>query len=55
MSTRIDEQHGKPALVAAAAERSTGTEGDWLERVTDGPVVLMKPANAGGGKWDVNV
>ena len=50
MPTRIDEQHGKPALAAAAVARSTVTEGVRPERVAEGLVVPTKPGNSGGGK-----
>jgi hypothetical protein len=50
MPTRIDEQHGKPALVAAAIARPTGAKGACPERVAEGLIVPMKPGNAGGGK-----
>ena len=49
MSTRIDEQHGKPALEATAVARPTDTKGVCPERVAEGLVVPMKPGNAGGG------
>ena len=49
MPAQNNEQHGKPVLVRNRLT-PTNTSGVWLRRVTEGPVVPMKPGNAGGGK-----
>ena len=50
MSTRSDEQHGKPASGGHARLGQRALEALGRKRVTDGLVVPMKPGNAGGGK-----
>jgi hypothetical protein len=49
MSTRNNEEHGKPASVAMSAW-PTDALGVWPERVAEGLVLPWKPGNAGGGK-----
>ena len=49
MPTRSNRQHGKPAGVADSA-RPTGVWTPGSERVSEGFIVPVKPAKAGGGK-----